>query len=156
MSDDVVLDDEVKDDEEVSEVQDYEDPYTNQEGAVKIDLYDSNKGKVARTGGPYQDELVAEEAEKRRAKLEGREPDYENPGPTAATQLVTKQHLVERDTDKAHYSDAVEVENEPVSSYVVEPEVNEPDPTQVDWDNDMDKVNAAEAKARLDTAQSNA
>lgn len=116
---------------------------------VRVDLYDANKGKTPRTGGPYLDEIEAEEAEKRRAKVEGREPDLENPGPYVGTRLVPKSQLTERDTDKSHYSDAVEVKNEPVTSFVAEKPVNEPDPTQVDWDNDGSKVAALEAKVKL-------
>ena len=134
------------------DVQDYQGPYgeTDPDKPVKVDLYDANEGKVARDGGPYQDQLVAEEAERRRAKVEDREPDLDNPGPTAATQLVAKHQLVERDTSRAHYSDALEVETEPVTSFVVEPEVNEPDPTQADWDNDQSKVDALRASKEWD------
>lgn len=118
-----------------------------------IDLYDTNEGKVPRTGGPYLDKLQREEAEKWRAKAEDREPDYDNPPATAATQLVTKDALRENDTDKSHFSDKVEVTVEPVDSYEYTEPVTEPDPKQVDWNNDSSQVAAAEAKAKLDEAQ---
>lgn len=124
---------------------------THQDGdAVTVDLYDANKGKSPRTGGPYLDEVEAEKAEIRRAKLEGRDPDLDNPPAVVGTQLVPKSQLRETDVDKAHYSDAVEVTNEPVDSYTVEAPVNEPDPTQVDFDNDFDRIKLADAKAKLD------
>lgn len=59
------------------------------------DLYDATAGLFPRDGGPYLDELEREEAEKRRARREGREPDLENPGPATGTQLVTYDRLSE-------------------------------------------------------------
>lgn len=124
---------------------------THQDGdAVTVDLYDANKGKAPRSGGPYLDEIEAEKAEIRRAKVEGREPDLDNPPAIVSTQLVPKSMLRETDTDKSHFSDAVEVVNEPVDSYKVEAPVNEPDPTQHDFNNDYDQVKIADAKAKLD------
>ena len=124
---------------------------THKDGdTVTVDLYDANKGKAPRTGGPYLDEVEAEKAEIRRARVEGREPDLDNPPAIVSTHLVPKSQLVERDVDKSHYSDAVEVTNEPVDSYAVVTPVAEPDPTQHDFNNDFDQVKIADAKAKLD------
>jgi hypothetical protein len=112
------------------------------DGNVTVKLYDANKGKTPRTGGPYLDEVQAEEAERRRAKAEGREPDLDNVPPYVGTQLVTAAQLTDRSTDKSHYADSLPIVNEPVASYVAEFPKNEVDPTQADWDNNMDKVNA--------------
>lgn len=121
-----------------------------------VDLYDANLGKTPRTGGPYRDDIEKEQAELTRAKFENRDPDFDNPGPSAGTMLVTKGQLVERDTDKSHFSDSVEVVNEPVISYEVQEWVNEPDPTQPDFDNDMTRVAALEAGQRLDELKAKA
>ena len=121
-----------------------------------IDLYDVNEGKVQRSGGPYRDVLEREEAEKRRAKIEDREPDLDNPPATAATQLVPKDYLRENDTDKSHFSDKVEVTVDPVDSYEYTEPTTEPDVTQVDWNNDSSQVAAMEAKARFEEAQAKA
>jgi hypothetical protein len=125
------------------------------EGAVKVDLYDAAQGKVPRTGGPYLDDVERRNAEEWRAKQEGREPDYANPPAVAATVLVPKHFLVERDTDKSHFSDAVEVTNEPVDSFIVEAPVSEPDPTQADWDNDASKLAALEASKKFEELKNN-
>jgi len=109
---------------------------------VKLNLYNANHGKVPRTGGPYRDDIEMEQAELMRAKAENRDPDFDNPPPSAGTVLVPASQLVERDVDKSHFTDTVKIVNEPVESVVVEIPETEPDPTQVDWDNNMDKVNA--------------
>lgn len=112
---------------------------------VSIDLYNANHGKAPRTGGPYRDDIEQEQAELWRAKMENRDPDFDNPPASAGTVLVPKSQLVERDTDKSHFSDAVEVTNEPVATIVVDasdPFKGDPDPAQANWDNDMSKVNA--------------
>lgn len=126
------------------------DTEVNAEGETRVDLYNANHGKSPRTGGPYLDDIQAEDAERRRAKIEDREPDLDNPPADVGTVLVPKSALVERDTDKSHFSDRVEVVNEPVDSYVVPAEENKPDPTQPDWDNDSTKVAALEASQRYD------
>lgn len=116
---------------------------------VTVDLYDANKGKTPRTGGPYRDDIEQEQAELLRSKFENREPNFDNPGPSAGTLLVPKSQLVERDTDKSHISDTIEVVNEPVGSYdYVEP-VYEADPTQPDFDNDMTRIAALDAGLKL-------
>lgn len=66
-----------------------------------VDLYVAQKGLSERSGGPYLDDVEREEAEKRRAKVEGREPDLDNPPATAGTLLVTKDKLVETDNSRA-------------------------------------------------------
>lgn len=126
----------------------YDGPYTTEanEQDVKVPLYDAAKGKSPRTGGPYLDEIQAEEAEIRRAKIEKREPDLNNPPATVGTVLVPKHHLTETDVDKSHYSDAVSVTNEPVDSYIVPAQHTEPDPSQVSWDHDQQKVDALKAE----------
>lgn len=111
-------------------------------GDTTVELYNAAHGKTKRTGGPYLDDIEREKAEEFRAKMEDREPDYENAPAVAGTLLVPKSQLVERDVDKSHMFDSIEVENEPVDSYVVPAEKNEPDPTQADWDNDGTKVAA--------------
>src|SRR6266542_2208619 len=113
----------------------------NDELVVK--LYDANHGKTKRTGGPYRDDVEREQAEIQRAKLEGREPDLENPGPSTGTQLVPASQLVERDVDKSHYSDSLAIENEP-------------DPTQANWDNDASKVAALDAAVKFQELQDKA
>jgi len=127
----------------------YEGPYSETEGKkVEMDLYNAAHGKVPRTGGPYMDDLAAVEAEKIRAEREDREPDLDNPPATVATVLVPKHELVERDTDKSHYSEHVPVENEPVGKVVVDTSGGfyvEPDPGQADWDNDETKLHALQA-----------
>lgn len=118
------------------------------EGSTTVDLYIASHGKTKRTGGPYMDDIQREKAEELRAKMEDREPDLDNPPADVATKLVAKSQLVETDVDKTHIFATVEVENEPVDSYVVPAEKNEPDPSQVDWDNDGTKVAALEAAAK--------
>ena len=131
----------------------YDGPYSTEanEQDVKVELYDAAKGRSPRTGGPYLDEIAAEEAEIRRAKIEGREPDLANPPATVGTVLVPKHHLRETDVDKSHYSDAVSVTNKPVDSYIVPAEHSEADPKQVDWDNDQSKVNALQSEREYST-----
>lgn len=120
------------------------------DGTQTVDLYIASHGRSPRTGGPYADDIEREKAEEIRAKMENREPDYDNPPATAGTLLVPKSKLVERDVDKSHISETIEVTTKPVDSYTVPVEENEPDPTQAAWDNDMSKVNALEAAARYD------
>lgn len=57
-------------------------------------LYNANDGLTGRSGGPYLDELEAEQAEIRRAKIEGREPDLDNPPATAGIQLNTADRMI--------------------------------------------------------------
>lgn len=117
-------------------------------GDTTVKLYNAAHGKTKRTGGPYLDDVEREKAEEIRAKIEDREPDYDNAPAVAGTLLVPKSALVERDVDKSHMFDSIEVENEPVGSYVVPAEKSEPDPTQADWDNDGTKIAALEGAAK--------
>ena len=52
-------------------------------------LYNPNDNVTGRDGGPYLDEVEARNAEARRAVVEDREPDYDNPPATAGIPLVT-------------------------------------------------------------------
>lgn len=125
---------------------------TNDEGQLVVDLYDANDGRTPRTGGPYLDQIAKEQAEIQRAKLEGREPDLDNPPAVAGTPLVTAAELVDRDVDKSHYSANSEITNEPVASIVVDTTSAfdaDPDPTQTDFDNDMTKVSVLEAGTKF-------
>lgn len=121
-----------------------------------IDLYDANKGLLKRTGGPYLDEEERKKAEERRAVVEDREPDLEHPPASVGTQLVPKEYLRETDTDHsaAALGGYVELEHEPEGVLTVQEDVSEPDPSQVDWDNDHQKVNAMQAVAAHDKAAS--
>lgn len=59
-----------------------------------VSLYNVNDGLTGRDGGPYLDEEMDRNAETVRARIEGREPDYDNPGSTAGTVLVTAGTLL--------------------------------------------------------------
>lgn len=52
-------------------------------------LYNPNDNVTGRDGGPYLDEVEARNAEARRAVVEDREPDFDNPPATAGIPLVT-------------------------------------------------------------------
>ena len=118
-----------------------------------MDLYDINKGLLKRDGGPYLDEVERERAEIVRAKKEDRDADLENPPATAGTVLVPKAYLRETDASNGNNSAYAELENEPEDTVpVYNPEEAEPDPTQVDWDNDHQKVLAVQAKAAQEDA----
>jgi hypothetical protein len=56
-------------------------------------LYNPNDGLHGRTGGPYLDQLELIETEKKRAAVEGREPDFNNLQGSAGVRLVTAQEL---------------------------------------------------------------
>lgn len=121
-----------------------------------VDLYNANDGILKRTGGPYLDQLEAEAAEVTRARKEDRDPDLDNPPAYSGTPLVPRAYLRETDTDhsQAALGGYVELENKPVDSFEVTPENNEPDPAQTDWDNDHQKVNAMQASAAYQKADS--
>ncbi len=57
-------------------------------------LYNPHDGLSKRDGGPYLDQIELEQAEIRRAKAEGREPDLDNLQGTAGVRLVTAEELV--------------------------------------------------------------
>ncbi len=46
--------------------------------ADKVQLFNPNDGVTGRDGGPYLDVVQAEEQERQRARVEGREPDFDN------------------------------------------------------------------------------
>lgn len=56
-------------------------------------LYNPHDNLTGRDGGPYLDIVERERAETLRAKVEDREPDYENPPAVAGTPLVTGPQL---------------------------------------------------------------
>lgn len=58
-------------------------------------LFNPNDGLTGRDGGPYLDVVEAQEAERRRAEVEGREPDFENLQPTAGVPLVTAAQIAQ-------------------------------------------------------------
>lgn len=62
--------------------------------AKKVDLYNPNDGLTGRDGGPYLDLEEARVAEERRARREGREPDYSQVNAYAGLPLVTAGQLV--------------------------------------------------------------
>lgn len=57
-------------------------------------LYNANDGLTGRDGGPYLDQQEDITAEIRRAKIEGREPDLDNPPASAGTVLVTAAQAI--------------------------------------------------------------
>lgn len=57
-------------------------------------LFNPNDGLTGRDGGPYLDEVQAQQDEIKRAKVEGREPDLDNPGANAGIQLSTAQQML--------------------------------------------------------------
>lgn len=60
-----------------------------------VNLYNPHDGLTGRDGGPYLDQEERRLAEIRRAAVEGREPDLDNPPATAGTPLVTAGQLVQ-------------------------------------------------------------
>lgn len=57
-------------------------------------LYNANDGLTGRDGGPYLDLEEDRLAEERRARVEGRKPDLDNPPASAGTVLVTAGQLL--------------------------------------------------------------
>ena len=57
-------------------------------------LFNPNDSITGRDGGPYLDEEEARVAEERRARVEGRKPDFDNPPATAGIPLVTATELL--------------------------------------------------------------
>ena len=60
-------------------------------------LYNVNDGLYGRGGGPYLDQELAKAAEIKRAKIEGREPDLDNPPVGGEARLVSAEFLIEAD-----------------------------------------------------------
>ena len=56
---------------------------------MPVDLFNPNDNVTGRDGGPYLDEVEARNAEARRAVVEKREPDFDNPPATAGIPLLT-------------------------------------------------------------------
>jgi hypothetical protein len=69
------------------------EPASEPPGHYDQPLYNPNDGLHGRTGGPYLDQLELIEAEKKRAFVEGREPDFNNLQGSAGVRLVTAQEL---------------------------------------------------------------
>lgn len=65
-------------------------------------LFNVNDGLTGRDGGPYLDREEQHEAERRRAIVEEREPDYSQKTATAGTQLVTGPQLVLQTANTNH------------------------------------------------------
>lgn len=110
-------------------------------------LYNPHEGLVARDGGPYLDQEEAKAAETLRAAKEGREPDYDNPGPTAATRLVPAATLVERQNTLSNPSQRrrkVQAAQDVVDAVGVSPAVET---------DDSDKKPAKKAAAKKTTAK---
>ena len=63
---------------------------------TKGPLFNVHEGLTGRDGGPYMDDEERRLAEIRRAAVEGREPDFENMGAVAGTQLVPGAYLLDR------------------------------------------------------------
>lgn len=57
-------------------------------------LFNPNDSITGRDGGPYLDEEEARVAEERRARIEGRKPNFDNPPATAGIPLVTSAELL--------------------------------------------------------------
>lgn len=55
----------------------------------KVNVYNPNTGLGKRVGGPFADELELEEAERRRAIMERRDPDYSDMAGSAGVPLFT-------------------------------------------------------------------
>lgn len=64
------------------------------EAKKKVDLYNPNDGLTGRDGGPYLDLEEARLAEERRARAEGRKPDFDSVHGYAGLPLVTAGQLV--------------------------------------------------------------
>lgn len=62
---------------------------------AQTNLYNPHEGLTGRDGGPYLDREEARLAEIRRAEIEGREPNLDNPPATGGIPLVTARQLVQ-------------------------------------------------------------
>lgn len=115
-------------------------------------LYNPNDGLTGRNGGPYLDEVQAMQDEVRRAKIEGREPDSDNPGPNAGIQLSTAAQMLatlnvtnnpSMDTSRSNaiqkaYKDSVGSEDDNVLTTRVYDEI--PDTSKQPTLQDLDEV----------------
>ncbi len=77
-------------------------------------LYNPNDRNGVRDGGPYADQLELVAAEKRRAVVEGREPDYENLQPTAGVPAVPGATLTSLSTTGVQLDDVKHIAEAPV------------------------------------------
>ena len=85
----------------------------------KVDLFNAQEGTHKRLPGRYLDDVEREQAEKARARVEGREPDYDNLPGTAGVPLVRREALA----PTGHLNGHSYEESEPVTSVdVVVPE----------------------------------
>ncbi len=64
------------------------------EPGATVKLFNANDGLAGRDGGPYLDQEEQRIAEERRAAVEGREPDTENPPASTGTVLVNSSQLL--------------------------------------------------------------
>lgn len=83
-------------------------------------MFNVHDGLHGRDGGPYLDQVEAYEAEKRRAQVEGREPDYDNMPASAGMVMLTEAQMLARGVNGANPSREALVLEEPE---VVESEV---------------------------------
>ena len=69
-----------------------------------VPVYNVNDGPTGRNGGPYLDEELAKEQERRNALREGREPDYSDltQSPHPGVQLVTADQLLNANREAGH------------------------------------------------------
>ena len=63
------------------------------EKAQDTNFWNAQDGVRGRDGGPYADEVDAQQREIARAKAEGREPDLDNPPPFVGNQLRTSRTI---------------------------------------------------------------
>jgi hypothetical protein len=81
-----------------------------------VKLYNPNDRNGVRDGGPYADQLELVAAEKRRAAVEGREPDYGNLQPTAGVPVVTGATLSTLSTTGVQLDEVEHIAEVPVST----------------------------------------
>lgn len=84
------------------------------------DFYNIHAGTKGRSQGVYLDEVERENAELNRAKIEGREPDFDNAPAVAGTPLVTKPQLVDNSLMSNGDRQGVEDEAKPMSNLTVD------------------------------------
>lgn len=90
------------------------------QGVVDQEFYNVHDGLKGRLKGRYLDEVEREEAEVLRAKLENREPDFENAPPTAGTPVVVKGQLIDNSVMSNPSSQGVDSEAQPIATVPVD------------------------------------
>ena len=100
-----------------------------EEGVVDKEFFNVHDGTKGRLKGVYLDEEERRNAERLRATLEDREPDYENLPSAAGTPLVTKGQLVDNSVMSNPSmagvdSTVIPHDTLPVDTTVAEPEVD--------------------------------